>query len=90
MSKNIVKSVLQRCVNYCKGQQKVTAKYQQKMTQESSDTFLQIGDFKVFSWSISGIETSVVVRKPADGFDCCFDMGYSCRENVKSQSVLIR
>ncbi|XP_060604693.1 uncharacterized protein LOC132757427 [Ruditapes philippinarum] len=51
--------------------------------------FVRIGDFEVFAWSISGIETSVVVKNPADGFVCCFDMGCSSRENVKCKSVMI-
>ncbi|XP_045171604.2 uncharacterized protein LOC123533793 [Mercenaria mercenaria] len=86
MSGNILKSLLQKCVQYCKGG---NVKSKRNMAQHKDDVFLQIGDFKVFAWSISGIETSVVVRKPSDGFDCCFDMGYSSRENVKCQSVMI-
>lgn len=52
--------------------------------------YKDIGEFKVFAWSISGIETSVVIKKPADGFSCCFDMGHSNRQNVSCEDVLIR
>lgn len=52
--------------------------------------YLDIGDFKVFAWSISGIETTVVVRRKSDKFTCCFDLGYSCRQNVSCDQVLIR
>lgn len=91
MSSNSLKTLLQRCAHQCRCLLKGFVKKQYNMTKEpnQADTFLQIGDFRVFCWSISGIETSVVVRKPSDGFHICFDMGYSCRENVKCQSVLI-
>ena len=50
---------------------------------------LTIGDYNVFAWSLSGIETSVVIKKQG-GFSCCFDMGYASRESVKCGTVLIR
>ncbi|KAL4223516.1 hypothetical protein ACF0H5_016987 [Mactra antiquata] len=54
-----------------------------------SDRLLQIGNFNVYCWSISGIETTVVVKKPSDGFSCCFDMGYACRHNIPCDKVMI-
>jgi hypothetical protein len=87
MSGNIVKSLLQKCVQYCKEGLGGHVINKRKMAQPK---FLRIGDFEVFAWSISGIETSVVVKNPADGFVCCFDMGCSSRENVKCKSVMIR
>ena len=52
--------------------------------------YLNIGDFSVFAWSISGIETTVVVKRLSDKFTCCFDMGYACRQNVSCDQVMIR
>ena len=62
-----------------------------KQTQtDDPNGYLNIGEFSVFAWSISGIETSVVVKKPSDGFRCCFDMGYACRQNVNCDNIMIR
>lgn len=61
-----------------------------KVSPKCSEKTLQIGDFSVFSWSISGIETTVVVKKQSDGFSCCFDLGYACRQNVSCDKVMIR
>lgn len=90
MSVNSLKSLLQKCVQCCKGGLVGHAINKRKMAQPKSNVFQNIGNFEVFAWSISGIETSVVVKNPADGFQCCFDMGCSSRENVKCNSVMIR
>ena len=68
----------------------MTADLQKLKSVHDSDGYLTIGDYSVFSWSLSGIETSVIVRQKSDGFACCFDMGCSNRENVKCENVLIR
>lgn len=57
-------------------------------TSKKENMFLRIGDFNVFSWALSGVESSIVV-KGKDGFSCCFDMGYASRESVSCSNILI-
>lgn len=54
-----------------------------------SEGFAEIGDYSVFARSISGLETTVVLRKISDRFVLCFDMGIACRENQTCDKVLI-
>lgn len=65
-------------------------KYSTACAEGGKEGYLDIGDFSVFAWSISGIETSVVVKKKSDKFSCCFDLGYSCRQNVSCDQIMIR
>ena len=54
-----------------------------------NETWLNIGNFRVFAWSLAGIETSIVIRC-SDGYSCCFDLGHASRESVKCDTVFIR
>ena len=55
-----------------------------------SEGFIDIGEYSVFARSISGLETTVVVRKKSENFLVCFDMGTTCRQNVICDRVFIR
>ena len=59
----------------------------QKVMSSDSD-WLDIGGFQVYPWSLSGVESSVVVKRQ----ELCvvFDMGYATKESVKSSHVFIR
>ena len=62
-----------------------------KMNQSfRSEGFHEIGDFSVFARSISGLETTVVVRGIQENISICFDMGTACRENQGCDKVFIR
>lgn len=60
---------------------RIKTKYKTKMT----DEWLQIGNYSVFPWSISGVETCVVIK--TNGPTLTFDLGYSCRSSVSSNLV---
>jgi len=50
--------------------------------------YMDIEQFRVYPWSISGLESCILVQK--NGLSVAFDMGYAFREAVKCQHVLIR
>ncbi|CAG2211695.1 EXOC4 [Mytilus edulis] len=50
-----------------------------------TDEWLKIGNYSVFPWSISGVETCVVIK--TNGPTLTFDLGYSCRSSVSSNLV---
>lgn len=49
--------------------------------------WLDVGRYSVFPWSISGVETCVVVK--SEGLHLTFDVGYACRESISSKFVLL-
>ncbi|KAK3084659.1 hypothetical protein FSP39_017061 [Pinctada imbricata] len=49
--------------------------------------FIKIGKYHVFPWTISGLESCVVVR--SDDLFVVFDMGYSHRETIMCKHVFI-
>ncbi|KAK2186227.1 hypothetical protein NP493_210g03042 [Ridgeia piscesae] len=49
--------------------------------------YMDIEQFRVYPWSISGLESCILVQK--NGLSVAFDMGYAFREAVKCQHVLI-
>lgn len=63
---------------------RIKTKYKTKMT----DEWLKIGTYSVFPWSISGVETCVVIK--TNGPTLTFDLGYSCRSSVSSNLVFFR
>ena len=66
-------------------------KYGRKMSSPfSSEGFIDIGDYSVFARSVSGLETTVVVRRIYDKFTVCFDMGVACRQNLNCDRIFIR
>ena len=52
--------------------------------------FCDIGDYSVFAKSVSGLETTVVVKGLKDKFSVCFDMGFACHDNLGCDKVFIR
>ena len=52
--------------------------------------FCDIGDYSVFAKSVSGLETTVVVKGLKDKFSVCFDMGFACHDNLRCDKVFIR
>ena len=50
--------------------------------------WVNIGNYSIFPWSISGIETCIVVK--SNDLHVSFDMGYSCKESVASKYVFVR
>ena len=50
--------------------------------------YMDIDQFRVYPWSISGLESCILVQK--NDLSVAFDMGYAFREAVKCQHVLIR
>lgn len=50
--------------------------------------WLECGPYKVFVWSLSGLETTVVVK--STDLLLAFDMGYACRPSIKCKHVFIR
>jgi hypothetical protein len=58
---------------------------------EKMSKYMKIGDYEIHCWSISGIESSTVVKLTDQGdFRIAFDMGYCGREMVRAQYVFIR
>ena len=57
-------------------------------TSRSMSGVQNIGGYQVHAWSISGLETSVVVRK--EDFQVVFDLGTTTREAVKAPLVFFR
>ena len=57
---------------------------------DKSEGFIMAGDYNVFARSVSGLETTVVLRKISEKFNVCFDMGIACRENQSCDRVFIR
>ncbi|XP_067672329.1 uncharacterized protein [Haliotis asinina] len=49
--------------------------------------WIQCGRYRVYAWSIAGMETSVVVK--SNDLEVAFDMGYSSRESIKCRDVFI-
>ena len=62
--------------------------HRKKMTSDSK--FITIGDYAIYPWSLSGIESSVVVKGPGPKERVVFDMGYAHREAVRCADVFIR
>ena len=57
---------------------------------DKSEGFIMAGGYNVFARSVSGLETTVVLRKISEKFNVCFDMGIACRENQSCDRVFIR
>ena len=57
---------------------------------DKSEGFIMAGSYNVFARSVSGLETTVVLRKISEKFNACFDMGIACRENQSCDRVFIR
>ncbi len=62
--------------------------YKNLLKRMAESDWMDVGEYKVFPWSISGLETCVVVK--GNSLSVAFDMGYSFREAVKCQHVCIR
>jgi len=58
--------------------------------EQKQSRILQIDEFEIIPWSVSGIETSVAVRCGGQGAVCIgFDMGYSEKEIIHAQNIFI-
>ena len=57
----------------------------------SSRGWLNLEGYRIYPWSISGLETCVVVKSEQDKkLAVTFDLGYSTRPSVRCQHVFIR
>lgn len=56
--------------------------------EDEQQNWFNIGKYSIFPWSISGIETCIVVK--SNDLHVSFDMGYSCKESVASKYVFVR
>lgn len=55
---------------------------------EAIDGWLTIGNYNVYAWSLSGLETCIVVK--ADDLKVAFDMGYAIPQSISCANVFIR
>ena len=51
-------------------------------------SFHRLGKFDVLAWSVSGMETCIVVKDKK--FSVCFDMGYCPEDAIFCEYVFIR
>ena len=49
--------------------------------------WLTVGQYNIFAWSISGVESTVVVK--SEDLLLCFDMGIAIPESIKAKNVFI-
>lgn len=49
--------------------------------------WLNIGEYSVFAWSVSGVESCIVIK--SEDVQFVFDMGVAVPESVKAQNVFI-
>ena len=70
---------------YSKTKTKTSA---EKFNKRTMDDWLQCGDYDLYVWSISGLETCVVVK--SSDLLVAFDIGYAVRESVGCKHVFIR
>lgn len=54
---------------------------------QTRDGWQTIGSYNVYTWSLSGVETCVVVK--ADDLKLAFDMGYSIPQSITCANVFI-
>ena len=53
------------------------------------EKYIEVGDYSVFPWATSGIESAIVVKGPGKRDRVAFDMGYSHRETFSCSHVFI-
>jgi hypothetical protein len=51
------------------------------------DGWMTFGNYKIYLWSISGLETCIVIK--ADELKIAMDMGYSIPQSISCSNVFI-
>lgn len=67
--------------------QRLFSKRKKSRMGDEQPNWVNVGKYSIFPWSISGIETCIVVK--TNDLHVSFDMGYSCKESVASKYVFV-
>lgn len=51
------------------------------------DGWMQIGDYNIFAWTVSGVESCIVIK--GSNISVVFDMGIAIKESVNIPHVFI-